>query len=129
MQLGQKNNVVVAGFVPKDATFSLVGAKETPMAKFGVKVSGDAEEAAWANVVAWRDLAYVAQDIKKGDCVLVAGHLKRREYGGKEYVDLVAEFISIARNGPAPAAPPPPTKPTEETTTPPDIPADEDLPF
>jgi hypothetical protein len=126
MQIGQKNNVVVAGFVPKDATFSLVGAKETPLAKFSVKVSGDEEDAKWANVVAWRDLAYVAQGIVKGDSVMVAGYLKKREYNEKEYVDLVAEFISVTRNNAAPA--PPPVKP-DDSTVPPMQDIDEDLPF
>lgn len=99
MQLKSGKNAIVAGFVARDAEFREVGDRATPLTKFAVKAfetgTGQERVTHWCNVVCWRDAAYAAQEIRKGDYVLVAGTLQEREYEGKTYTDLVAEFVSV----------------------------------
>lgn len=46
--------------------------------------------------------------VSEGDMVLAAGRLSFREYNGKTYIDLTAEFLSIQKGASAvPAAMPP----------------------
>ncbi len=126
MQIGSKGNVVVAGFVPKDAEMAFVGEKKTPRTKFSIKASGfNAEPVVWVNVVAWGNLALVAQSIQKGDNIMVAGTLASREYNDKTYTDLTADYICLSHHVPDSYVP----EVRADSTVPPMPEIDEDLPF
>ena len=50
--------------------------------------------AAFLTVKAWGgDMIERMRDLRKGDSILVAGRLDVREYNGKTYTDLVADFL------------------------------------
>lgn len=94
-------SVMVCGACGRDAEFSTVGAnnsrKCTVSLAVGKRPGEDGEQkAVWCNVVAWRDLASLLAPARKGDAVFVVGRLKSREYNGKTYTDLEAEFVSVA---------------------------------
>ena len=94
-------SVIVAGTCGCDGEYKLIGEKQTPKAKVSVAV-GKREDAngekttVWANVVAWRGLADVLAGARKGDAILAIGRVSTREYNGKTYSDLNADFVSIA---------------------------------
>ncbi len=98
---------MVSGFVPNDAEF-----KQTQNGKnlttWGVKVGEkqaegqDKPEAIWTNCQAWGDEAIVASAIRKGDKVLCIGRIQVNEYEGKQYKNLVCDFIAIQGSGSAP---------------------------
>lgn len=94
-------SVIVAGTCGRDGEYKLIGEKQTPKAKVSVAV-GKREDAngekttVWANVVAWRGLADVLAGARKGDAILAIGRVSTREYNGKTYSDLNADFVSIA---------------------------------
>ncbi len=101
---------MVSGFVPKDAEF-----KQTQSGKnlttWGVKVGEkqvegqDKSEAIWTNCQAWGDEAIAASAIRKGDKVLCVGRIQVNEHEGKQYKNLVCDFIAIQSSGNVPAAP------------------------
>lgn len=94
-------SVIVAGTCGRDGECKLIGEKQTPKATVSVAV-GKREDAngekttVWANVVAWRGLADVLAGARKGDAILAIGRVSTREYNGKTYSDLNADFVSIA---------------------------------
>lgn len=94
-------SVIVAGTCGRDGEYKLIGEKQTPKATVSVAV-GKREDAngekttVWANVVAWRGLADVLAGARKGDAILAIGRVSTREYNGKTYSDLNADFVSIA---------------------------------
>lgn len=49
------------------------------------------------NLNGWRGNYRDVLSIRKGDCILAVGELKEREYNGKKYYDLDADFV--ARSG------------------------------
>lgn len=51
----------------------------------------------FVNLNGWREHYYEVISIRKGDVILAAGELKSREYNGKTYYDLDADFV--ARSG------------------------------
>lgn len=106
MQIKAGDQIIVSGFVARDADFRLVGQKETPLCKFSVK-AGERDldgqrEAIWRNCTCWFDLAYTAKKIRKGDLVLAAGRYKTRTYTGmdgdeKTASEIECDFIQVAR--------------------------------
>lgn len=95
-KLKQGDSMVIAGRLVKDVEVREVGANNTPMAKLGVSISRDEI----VNAVAWRELAHYAGGLRKGDHVLVIGTMgEPREYNGKTYQDLTAEFIMRQPDG------------------------------
>ena len=87
-------NRLVIGNVTKDAEYKLVGEKQSAMCRFGIAADKDKDDqTVFVNVVAWRRWAEVTAGLRKGDSVLVAGHIESREYEGKKYYDLVADFV------------------------------------
>ena len=94
-------SVIVAGTCGRDGECKLIGEKQTPKATVSVAV-GKREDAngekttVWANVVAWRGLADVLAGARKGDAILAIGRVSTRQYNGKTYSDLNADFVSIA---------------------------------
>lgn len=96
-------SVMVVGGCSKDAELEYVGQDGKRICKLGLAV-GKREDGStiWVNVVAWHDTAEVLASAQKGQQVLVIGQLKQREYNGKTYTDLVADFVSVcapAENG------------------------------
>lgn len=89
------NGVIVAGRVIKDAEVREVGNNGLLKATIAVSTGSKPEDPV-VNVVAWRDLAEVAKPIKKGDRVLAVGEIQTREYNGKTYSDLVADWLMTA---------------------------------
>lgn len=95
--------VMVCGGCAKDAELQYVGDDDKRLCKVGLAVGrqpdpegGDRPKTVWANVVAWHGLASVLSLAKKGDPVLVIGTLKSREYEGKTYTDLVADWLWVS---------------------------------
>ena len=77
---------------------------ETSSGKRIGKVSVKAAEekngtAKWVTVTMWDSQSIYAASVRKGDAVLAVGNLKTREYNGKEYIDLNAEYINTCGNG------------------------------
>lgn len=94
MQIASKGGVIVAGNATRDAEFKLVSDKNTPFAKFGLAVGkGDDGKPIYANVKAWRSLAEYCIGITKGMPVMVLGQVEEREYEGKIYREIVADFV------------------------------------
>ena len=94
-------SVIVAGTCGRDAELKYIGERQTPKATVSVAVGkrkdgyGD-NLTIWANVVAWRGLSDVLAGARKGDAILAIGRVSTREYNGKTYSDLNADFVSIA---------------------------------
>ena len=57
--------------------------------------------AAFLTLKAWGgDMIARMQTLRKGDSILAAGRLEFREYNGKTYTDLVADFLLTAQGDP-----------------------------
>ena len=105
MQVASKGGVIVAGRATRDAESAYVGKNDTLRTKFSMAIGKDADgNTQYANVVAWRGLAEYARGIAKGTSVIVAGTLESRDYNGKTYTDLVADWLNYV-DAEAPAAP------------------------
>lgn len=95
---------MVCGRAAKNGELQRVGANQSRLCKLGLAVDKrpDSENptgkpiTVWANIVAWNNLASLLAQAQKGDSVLVLGQLKRREYEGKTYTDLEAEWLWVA---------------------------------
>ncbi len=109
--------VMICGGCSKDAELRCVGEKQSRVCEVGIAVGkradpdgGDRPVTIWCNLKAWHNLASILSAAKKGDPVFAIGRLETREYNGKQYTDLVAEYVSVcsisvvAEN---PATPPP----------------------
>lgn len=98
------DHVMVCGRAAKNGELQRVGANQGRLCKLGLAVDKrpDPENptgqpiTVWANIVAWHNLASLLSQAQKGDSVLVIGQLKRREYEGKIYTDLEAEWLWVA---------------------------------
>lgn len=96
-------SVMVSGYCGRDPEFKTVGEKNSRKCTVGLVVGKQknpddpaATVTIWCNVVAWHDLASLLASARKGDPVFVIGKIKSREYEGKTYTDLEAEFLSVA---------------------------------
>lgn len=94
-------SVMVCGTCGRDAEFTTVGERGSRKCSVGLAVGKRQGEdgkptTVWCNVVAWHDLASMLAPARKGDAVFVVGRLKSREYNGKTYTDLEAEYLNIA---------------------------------
>lgn len=92
--------VMACGPASKDAEYKQVGEKNTPLAKFGIKVDETKNElgqseARWLNCDCWGKMSGIGQRIEKGDVVLAIGTLQKSESNGKTYENLRCEFVSI----------------------------------
>lgn len=91
--------VIVAGKAIKDAEYKLVGDKQSPICSFSLNVGKRKDTTTiFVNCKAWYALAKYSQDICKGDTVVVIGHTESREYNGKTYTDLTAEWLNVVGN-------------------------------
>ena len=91
---------IVAGYASKDAELKHVGANDTPLCEFSLIVGKKPDgKGAFANCKAWRGLGEYASGIQKGDTVCVVGRTESREYNGKTYTDLIADWLNITGKG------------------------------
>lgn len=96
MQTKLGDSVLVVGKCTGDAEYKRVGQKDSPIASFSLIVGKRQDTTPiFANCKAWYRLAEYAKHIRKGDHVIAIGHLESREYNGKTYTDLVAEWINF----------------------------------
>lgn len=90
-------SIMVCGNCGQDPELKTVGEKNSRKCTVGLAVGKRHDDSTiWCNVVAWHDLAEVLAQAKKRTSVLVVGRLKSREYQGKTYTDLEAEYVSVA---------------------------------
>lgn len=103
------NTTYLMGRVGKDPEVRTAGQSNSKVAQFSLCTGGkyktqdgrEVDDTAWHNIVAWRNLADLADKyIKKGSQVMIVGHITYREYtdnnGNKRYVtDIVAEKIEL----------------------------------
>ncbi|MGN0622153.1 MAG: single-stranded DNA-binding protein [Porcipelethomonas sp.] len=98
----QDGNFIVCGFVARNAELKTVGEKKSSLCRWSVRAgekgSGDNKQAIWVNCQAWHDKARSASAIQKGDTVLCVGRLEKSTGAdGREYKNLVCEFISVMK--------------------------------
>ena len=98
----QDGSFIVCGYVARDSELKTVGEKKSSLCRWSVKAgekgSGDDKEAIWVNCQAWHDKARSAAAIQKGDTVLCVGRIEKNTgTDGKEYKNLVCEFVSIMK--------------------------------
>lgn len=101
----QDGSFIVCGFVARDAELKTVGEKRSSLCRWSVKAgekgNGEDKEAIWVNCQAWHDNARYAASVKKGDKVLCIGKIEKNTgTDGKEYKNLVCEFILIMEGTP-----------------------------
>lgn len=90
--------VMVIGKATNDADYKLVGAKNSALCKFGLVVGRNTDDSPrYANVDAWWDIADYCKIIKKGDVVQAFGTIEEREYKGKIYKTLRAEYVNVMK--------------------------------
>ena len=141
------NSVTLYGRVGKDAEVRMAG--QSKVATFSLCTGGkyktsdgrELDDTAWHNIVAWRNLAELAEKyVRKGSPLLIVGHLTYREWtdnnGVKRNVtEIVADKIELCGgrpdSQPAPQSPAPQQRQQHKTTPivddlPPD---DSGLPF
>lgn len=89
---------LLQGTATKDAEWAPVNDK--PHAKVSIAAqTGPDGETIYVNLNGWRDRAEQVAEIAKRDSVLAVGVLKRREYNGKLYYDLDADFVALSGAG------------------------------
>lgn len=72
----------------------------TPHAKVSVAAQQREDGSTlFVTVNGWRDRAAQVAAVQKMDSVLAVGVLKKRDYNGKDYLDLDADFIAISGAG------------------------------
>lgn len=121
MQITGNGGVIVAGTATRDAESKFTQSGKA-VTKFGVYIGKENGESKYANVVCWDNLAVYAAPIAKDCNVIVAGRITQREYNGKTYTDIVADWINYIM----------PPLPTVPDGIPPDdfvAVVDNDLPF
>lgn len=128
---------IASGYVPSDAEIKYVGANNTKCIKFGFKAAekrgadGNAE-AVWVNVSAFGKTADAAENVRKGDIVLVTGTVSQSQgYDGKFYLNYTADFVDIQNKQITPQAVQSAVmaSPTEIDITDFEVLADDDVPF
>ena len=133
MQSKLGESVIVAGKAIKDAEYKIVGAKESPVCSFALNVGKRKDTTTiFVNCKAWYGLAEYAKSICKGDSVVVIGHTEEREYNGKIYTDLTAEWLNVVfaeADKPEKAETSPSGKPYPPSVKFEEAPSDGDLPF
>lgn len=101
----QDGSFIVCGYVARDSELKTVGEKHSSLCRWSVKAgekaNGEDKEAIWVSCQAWHDKARSAAAIKKGDTVLCVGRIEKNTGTyGKEYKNLVCEFISVMKKTP-----------------------------
>ncbi len=102
--------MIATGKLPRNAEFKTVGAKQSSLCKFSIKVAdtddgNGQKEAKWLNCVCWHKLARYAANLEKGDTVFVCGLLKDASYTNKageliKKSELECEFVTVQQEPP-----------------------------
>lgn len=141
------NQVVILGRTGRDPEVRMAG--QNKVATFSLCTGGkyktndgrEIDDTAWHNIVAWRNLADLAEKyIRKGSQLLVIGRLTYRKYTGNDGVErnvteIIADKIELCggkqESQSAPAPNPAPARQQYATTPMPPAgePEDGDLPF
>ena len=118
--------VLVSGNAFKDAEIKHIGDKGTTLCEFALIVGKAADgKGKFANCKAWGSLGTYAAQMQKGDSVCVIGTMESREYNGKTYHSLKADWLNIAgADAPTSAGLPPSTSTFSELSD-----SDGELPF
>ena len=98
----QDGSFIVCGYVARDSELKTVGEKHSSLCRWSVKAgemkNGENKKDIWIKCQAWHDIARSAAAIKKGDTVLCVGRLEKSTgTDGKEYKNLVCEFVSVMK--------------------------------
>jgi hypothetical protein len=92
-------SVMVAGQVTKDAELKHVGEKKRPVTSFSISAGKRKDTTTiFVTIKAWGRLAHYAANAIKGDAICAIGRIESREYNGKNYDDLVCDWLNIASN-------------------------------
>lgn len=89
---------LLTGNATRDAESRPVNGKDHTVV--GIKATEDKDgNAVYVNLNGWRSTANAVGTILKGDSILAVGTLKTREYNGKTYYDLDADFVAKSGAG------------------------------
>lgn len=89
---------LLQGTATRDAEYAPLNGK--PHTKVSVAaVSNSDESTTYVTVNGWRDRADQVGAVQKGDSILAVGALKKREYNGRDYYDLDADFVAVSGAG------------------------------
>ena len=83
---------LVSGNAVRDGEAPPAGSKRPAKVTVAATTKEDGETVFIA-INGWRDRAEDIMAVRKGDSILCIGPMKSREYNGKTYVDIDAEFI------------------------------------
>ena len=91
---------LVVGNATKNAELRHVGDNGYALTSFSV-AAGKREDTTtiFVNCKAWRRLGEYAGGIQKGDAVLCVGKENTHEYNGKQYTDLICDFVDYVGAG------------------------------
>lgn len=95
---GEGMNRIFTGRLIKNAKYQTVGEKKYPKTELALAFGKEANEI--INVAIWFESATQAAGLKKNDHILVGGILSSREYEGKTYWTLDADFFAVQSNKP-----------------------------
>ena len=90
---GEGMNRIFTGRLIKNAKYQTVGEKKYPKTELALAFGKEANEI--ITVALWYESATQAAGLKKNDRVLVGGVLSSREYEGKTYWTLDADFFTV----------------------------------
>lgn len=100
MQLkAQDGSVIVSGSLGRDAEYKRVGDMGYDLTTFSLAVGKRADEAGnlksvWVDVHCWRERAFQAMGLKKGDSALVIGNLDTQQYTAKDGSQKTRRYIN-----------------------------------
>ena len=93
-----KDIYLLQGTAARDAEDAPVGGKDHAKVSIAAVQNQDGTTV-WVNLNGWRDRAADILNIRKGDSVFAIGAFSQREYNGKAYYDMDADFLSISGTG------------------------------
>lgn len=92
---------IATGFAGNDAETKFIGSQNIKCVKFGFRaakkpVPNGEPEPVWVNVSAFGKTADVAENIQKGDIVMVSGTISQTKgTDGKDYINYTADFVTV----------------------------------
>lgn len=94
---------MITGNPARDAEDKPVNGKNHAVVSMAVQENSDGTTM-WVNLNGWRNSYLPVVSIRKGDSVMAIGQLKKREYNGKDYYDLDADFVAVSGTAAAQAS-------------------------
>lgn len=100
MQLkAQDGSVIVSGNLGKDAEYKRVGEMGYDLTTFSLAIGKRADESGnmksvWVDVNCWRERAFQAMGLKKGDSALVVGTLDTQNYTARDGTNKTRRYIN-----------------------------------